>query len=688
MPLSARIRVEAISTLGGRGFRRASIRRVIGWAAASPSRMTVLKCVLFLFASSSLVHTIQAGELSDLRIMTFNVWSAEGTSTGREILTDVIRASGADIVGLQEMGNAQGIQIAEALGYHYQQQSGSDTQILSRYPILERTRRAWGARIEISPGHDIWLFNAHLAAYPYQPYDLRDRRLAQNEAAVIAAANSARGSQVTSMLRDMEESGALASGDPVFLTGDFNEPSHLDWTQAAAEATDRPYDLKVDYPTSVRITEVGMIDSFREVRPVEPVPGVFDFAYTWTPGYPPPQVPANEVHDRIDIVYHRDGTEKPVIPTEALNLGPTADLDAEPWMTDLQVPRYNADHRAVVVEYDVLGLYGSSLTFSQLGPNGSVIDNSYGDRLVSTPRLQIDYLSNIGQWKFWEGENWDAGGAAFLDSGAGDPATGQAQFEVLLQPDEYYQGLFTEFDLLDWQDSDTVGHTVEWQIVDGVGILLEGVAEVPDDGSLTVSTGMTEPISGAMTLRLKHLAGFDNKLAIDNIAFDQGLLGDFNRNRILDAADIDTLSLEIRSAGGDLKYDLNGDALLDQMDRTLWVETLSKTYWGDSNLDGEFNTGDLVQVLEFGQYEDDLAGNSGWSEGDWDGDGDFTTTDLVKALEGGGYEIGPRDAALPVPEPANSGMALLLAAMTIFRACRRQRFGQGQSPEASAGVET
>jgi hypothetical protein len=124
------------------------------------------------------------------------------------------------------------------------------------------------------------------------------------------------------------------------------------------------------------------------------------------------------------------------------------------------------------------------------------------------------------------------------------------------------------------------------------------------------------------------------------------------------------------------------------MDRTFWVETLSNTYWGDSNLDGEFNTGDLVQVLEFGQYEDDLAGNSGWTEGDWDGDGDFTTSDLVQALEGGGYEIGPRDAVLPVPEPANSGIVLLLAAMTICRADRRQRSGQALSPQASARIES
>ncbi len=633
--------------------------------------MSFRVCVcLCLLVGGLPLHETRSGEMPDLRIMTFNVWTGEGSSTGREIIADVIRASGADIVGLQEVDNAAGKQIAEALDYHYLQQSGSDTQIISRFPILERTRRVWGSRIEITPGHDIWLFNAHLAAYPYQPYDLRDRTLAQEESAVIAAANSARGGQLTAMLRDLDDSGALGSGDPVFVTGDFNEPSHLDWTQAAADATDRPYDLKVEYPTSQRITEKGLVDSFRAVRPVEPVPGVFDFGYTWTPGYPPPNVTANEVHDRIDILYHRDGANQPVIPTAAFTLGPTVDRDSDPSMTDLPVPAYNADHRAVVVEYGVHGLNGSTLTFSKLGSNGSAIRDDYGDHLIPTPNLQIDYQSNSGPWKFWEERNWGDGGVALLDSGDGDPANGQAEFAVKLLPEDYYQGQFSQFDLLDGLDDDSMGHTVQWQLVQEDEILFGGVAEVPDDGVATVSTGMLEPVSGLLELRLNHLAGFDNHLAVDNIAFDQGLLGDFNRNGSLDAADIDALSMELRSASMDLQYDVNDDGKLDSQDRVFWVETLRNTYWGDSNLDAEFDTADFVHVFQIGQYEDDFEGNSGWNEGDWDGDGDFTTADMVVAFQEGGYEIGPRLPPVPVPEPANAGLPLVLAIAAVLCASR------------------
>ena len=58
---------------------------------------------------------------------------------------------------------------------------------------------------------------------------------------------------------------------------------------------------------------------------------------------------------------------------------------------------------------------------------------------------------------------------------------------------------------------------------------------------------------------------------------------------------------------------------------------------GDSNLDGWFNTADLVQVLQIGKYETDVPAT--WEEGDWDGNGYFGTSDLVLALQIGRYEV-------------------------------------------------
>jgi hypothetical protein len=53
---------------------------------------------------------------------------------------------------------------------------------------------------------------------------------------------------------------------------------------------------------------------------------------------------------------------------------------------------------------------------------------------------------------------------------------------------------------------------------------------------------------------------------------------------------------------------------------------------GDANLDGRFDSRDMISVLQTGEYEDGLSNNSAWSEGDWNGDGQFTTRDFVYAF--------------------------------------------------------
>ncbi len=143
--------------------------------------------------------------------------------------------------------------------------------------------------------------------------------------------------------------------------------------------------------------------------------------------------------------------------------------------------------------------------------------------------------------------------------------------------------------------------------------------------------------------------------------------GDLDASGQLDANDLDLLSLEIRTAENRRGFDLNSDQLVDEKDHEVWVKELKNTWFGDANLDGEFNTGDLVQVLGTGKYE--TQEYASWSEGDWNGDGVFGTGDLVKALEDGGYEMGPRMNALVVPEP--SGAAVL--AIGVFVALCRQR---------------
>ncbi|MCA9151098.1 MAG: hypothetical protein KDA92_17425 [Planctomycetales bacterium] len=108
------------------------------------------------------------------------------------------------------------------------------------------------------------------------------------------------------------------------------------------------------------------------------------------------------------------------------------------------------------------------------------------------------------------------------------------------------------------------------------------------------------------------------------------------------------------------------DAITDIDARIAYVHDVAKTWMGDSNLDGEFNSSDLVAVFTVGKYETGEAAT--WASGDWSGDGVFNSSDFVTAFSDGGYEQGPRAAVAAVPEPASiilAGCGLL--ALLRFR---------------------
>ena len=158
--------------------------------------------------------------------------------------------------------------------------------------------------------------------------------------------------------------------------------------------------------------------------------------------------------------------------------------------------------------------------------------------------------------------------------------------------------------------------------------------------------------------------------------FDVGLadLADVDNDGATTAADLDAIAAAIRNGTTDASVDMNGDGTTDATDHLIWVEALNHTFLGDSNLDGEFNSSDLVTIFRAAEYEDDVDGNSTWAEGDWNGDGDFNTSDLVAAFASGGFEQGPRGgpAVATVPEPCGiAGPLAVLVLGTLIGRCRR-----------------
>ena len=169
-----------------------------------------------------------------------------------------------------------------------------------------------------------------------------------------------------------------------------------------------------------------------------------------------------------------------------------------------------------------------------------------------------------------------------------------------------------------------------------------------------------------------------------------GLAGDFDGNGVLDAVDIDRLTAAILAGDSSPAWDLDANGSVAAGDRQYWVESLKRTYFGDANLDGRFDTGDLVAVFQRGQYEDSTVGNSWWSDGDWNGDREFNSADFIVAFQGGGFEQGPRSAvASAVPEPACATMVLSACFMVQgLRRWNRVRAGSrgGSAPERSSST--
>ena len=79
-----------------------------------------------------------------------------------------------------------------------------------------------------------------------------------------------------------------------------------------------------------------------------------------------------------------------------------------------------------------------------------------------------------------------------------------------------------------------------------------------------------------------------------------GLAGDFNGDGLLDVADINRLSAESAAGNHRAEFDLDNDGFVNASDISVWVRDLKQTWLGDANLDGEFNSTDLVVVFAAG----------------------------------------------------------------------------------------
>ncbi len=300
-----------------------------------------------------LLLSVLPAAATELRVMSFNAWGG-GANESKGVAETVaaIKAAGADIVGLQEtrvepdpctptscaaVGESVAPAIAKALGWHYYDQTRTNAAlwanaILSRYPIGPASPHDLGVPIDVE-GKTVWLFNIHLDDEPYQPYQLLGIEYGpapfiSTESEAIDFARKTRRPGLDILDEDLAGAKDAAA---VFVTGDFNEPSALDWTAAAVAAGQQP--LKVDWPSTRHLLDAGFKDAYRTVWP-DPVAKP---AFTWSPRS---DEKASDDHpDRIDFVFARGQGLSVTDAAIVGEPGPRTDIAATPWPSD---------HRAVV----------------------------------------------------------------------------------------------------------------------------------------------------------------------------------------------------------------------------------------------------------------------------------------------------------------------------------------------------
>jgi endonuclease/exonuclease/phosphatase family metal-dependent hydrolase len=297
--------------------------------APSASTGAAITPVPSIAATPSLVPTPAP---MSLKVMDFNI-EYGGQQVDFAKIVEAVQAADPDAVAIEEAeGHTR--ELAEKAGYPY---ANVRNQVISKFPIIDPP----GADgkyvyIEVAPGAVVALSNVHLPSDPYGPYLVRDGGAVED---VIKLEQDTRMPAIQSRLDVLPA--LVAQGIPTFLTGDFNAPSHLDWTSATVGKLPQ-IKYPVDWPVSKAVEAAGFTDAYRALHP-DPLA---DPGLTWWAGrpivddYPDHKDP----QDRIDILYAAGNATPTDIKIVGEAGGPQVDISVDPWGTD---------HRGVVGTFTV-----------------------------------------------------------------------------------------------------------------------------------------------------------------------------------------------------------------------------------------------------------------------------------------------------------------------------------------------
>lgn len=267
-----------------------------------------------------------------VRVMQFNI-EYGGTLVDFDSVPAAIEAADADVVALQEAyGNT--CKVARATGWEY---CDPRTQTISRYPLITpQERNALEVLVAVEPGQVFAVINVHLSSTGYGP---NKAAAGASEAELVAGEQK----RVAELQPALEATARLQEqGVPVVLTGDFNSPSHRDWTVETAGMRDHV--SAVPWPVTREIEDFGLVDTYRTVYPDAAThPGL-----TWPASRPKVGSynpgPAGKPADRIDMTFTTDDITVESAEVVGEEDAPDTDIPVAPWP---------GDHRGVVTAMEV-----------------------------------------------------------------------------------------------------------------------------------------------------------------------------------------------------------------------------------------------------------------------------------------------------------------------------------------------
>lgn len=332
---------------------------------------------VFIFVGSGTAQTYP------LRVLQFNIWQ-EGTTVpgGFDGVVEEIARLQPDLVALSEVRNYNNTRFHErivtalkAKGLTYYSFYSDDTGILSKYPLIEYGplgKKDIDFRgtihkvvVKHESGKEITFYTVHLQytkAANYLPRAYDADTWEKLPAPVLSADSiiqnnklSTRDEAIAAFIKDARQE--TKKGRLVFLGGDFNEPSHLDWTKRTKNLFDHHGQI-VPWNNTLSLQKNGFIDAYRKQFPNEVSHPGFTFpAYiTTVPTKKLVWAPDADERDRIDFIFYRKNKAvrlKDVTivgPKESILKGqPVTEATKDPFL--LPQGNWPTDHKALLADF-------------------------------------------------------------------------------------------------------------------------------------------------------------------------------------------------------------------------------------------------------------------------------------------------------------------------------------------------